>query len=118
MNPQTKCCGNCVHARWKYRELGSIDRDSVGCCLVNLAALIRPICGTLCESFEPSANPVTEESKRMKAAVIEVRKLAEELWFRFSDATKEQRRLGLAGNWKRQSNTLELAAEILEQEAD
>lgn len=54
----------------------------------------------------------------MKAAVIEVRKLAEELWFRFSDATKEQRRLGLAGNWKRQSNTLELAAEILEQEAD
>lgn len=122
MNPQTKCCRNCVHARWKYREFGSIDRDEYGVCAAAQKGergpiSIKPLWGTECSLFENQSNPVTEESKRMSAAAIEARRLSGELFVRFADATEEQHRSGQAGDWKHQSSVLEWAAEILEREA-
>lgn len=53
----------------------------------------------------------------MKAAAKEVRKLSGELYVRWVNATEEQHRSGLAGDWKHQSSLLEYAAEVLEREA-
>lgn len=117
MNPKTQCCRNCVHALWKYWELGSIDRDELGACQVYENCTIRPSWGTLCQSFEPSSNPVTEESKRMKEAAMDVSKLAGELYVRYINSNEGENRSGKAGDWFHQSETLRYAAEIMEREA-
>lgn len=118
MNPQTKCCANCVHATWGYRELGSVDRSVPGkCSILGDRFTIVARDGVGCPAFENQSNPVTEESKRMKEAALIAKSLSGEIWVRFVNATEAQHQSGLAGDWKHQSSVLEWAAEILELEA-
>ena len=118
MNPQTKCCANCVHATWGYRELGSVDHSIPGTCsILGERYELAVHDGICCPAFENKANPVTEESKRMNAAAIEARSLSAELYARYVNATESQHQSGMAGDWKHQSSVLEWAAEILEREA-